>query len=302
MTASHTNSTYAIITPARNEARNLRRLSECLAAQQLLPRYWIIVDNGSTDETTTVVQRLTSEHSWISLVVSESDRGKTRAEPIVRAFHAGLAKLKEPVEVVVKLDADISMDPTFFSRLASEFERDPSLGIASGSCFEEQIDRTWRQRHGTGSGVWGACRGYRWECLQDVLPLEERMGWDSIDLFKAHVKGWKTAAFLDLPFKHHRTEGSRDGPTAARWAAQGEAARYMGYRFSYLLLRSCYRGLRDPTAFAMLAGYSRSLLRHDPVLRDGQVHAYVRRQQSIRRLPERIREALRSREHLKSDG
>ena len=38
----------------------------------------------------------------------------------------------------------------------------------------------------TGSTVWGATRAYRWECLQQVLPLEERLGWDGIDEFKAN--------------------------------------------------------------------------------------------------------------------
>jgi biofilm PGA synthesis N-glycosyltransferase PgaC len=294
--------TYAVVTPVRNEEAGLSRLAASLRAQTRPPQVWMIVENGSTDETPTFVARLAKDASWIHCVLAKPKDGPTRAEPIVQAFHVGLEHISSAVDVVVKLDADISMDPTFFSRLVSEFEHDPSLGIASGSCFEEQTDGRWRQRHGTGSGVWGACRGYRWECLQDVLPLEERMGWDSIDLFKANVRGWKTTAFLDLPFKHHRTEGFRDGPSAARWAAQGEAARYMGYRFTYLLLRSCYRGLRDPTAFAMLGGYFRSLLRHDPLFGDDEVRACIRHQQSVRRLPERIREALRSREHLKRDG
>ena len=44
----------------------------------------------------------------------------------------------------------------------------------------------------TGSTVWGATRAYRWECLQRVLPLEERLGWDGIDEFKANALGWRT--------------------------------------------------------------------------------------------------------------
>jgi len=42
---------YAIVTPARNEAANLTRLGACPTEQSQLPDKWVIVDNGSTDET-----------------------------------------------------------------------------------------------------------------------------------------------------------------------------------------------------------------------------------------------------------
>src|SRR5262249_28272211 len=277
----------AVVTPARNEAADLARLGAALAAQVQQPDTWLIVDNGSSDSTPDVARDLVADHTWIRLMAATTAAGKTRAQPILQAFHAGVAALSKPVDVVVKLDADISMAPDYFRRLLHEFEFDSSLGIASGSCFEQANDGTWRQRHGTGSGVWGGCRAYRWACLQEVLPLEQRMGWDSIDLFKAHLRGWRTAGLPELPFKHHRPEGSREGSETARWAAQGEAAHYMGYRFSYLLVRSCYRALRHPAALAIVGGYVGAAIRCDPVCPDPEVRAYVRSQQRLRRLPER---------------
>lgn len=292
---------YAIVTPARDEEANIRRLADCLASQLYPPKLWILVDNGSTDETEVIASALASKHHWIRVAKNNPRSGKTRAEPIVEALHVGLEKIEEPVDLVVKLDADISMGAGFFRSLVHEFAQDPSLGIASGSCYEEQADGAWRQRHGTGSGVWGGCRIYRWACLEDILPLEERMGWDTLDLLKAQVRGWRTVSFLDLPFKHHRPEGVRDGPTTARWAAQGEAARYMGYRFSYLAIRACYRGLRSPSAFALIFGYLGSVLRGDPVCADDAVRAHVRRQQALRSLPNRVREARRPRRRLEAE-
>ena len=50
--------TYAIVTPARNEARNLPRLAACLVEQTVQPSAWVIVDNGSTDGTSELGQRL----------------------------------------------------------------------------------------------------------------------------------------------------------------------------------------------------------------------------------------------------
>ena len=41
------------------------------------------------------------------------------------------------------------------------------------------------------------------------------MGWDGIDAYKAALAGWSTRTIEDLPFRHHRKEGERDG--ARRW-------------------------------------------------------------------------------------
>ncbi len=42
---------YALVTPTRNEARDLPRLAGCLHAQTVAPRAWVIVDTGSDDDT-----------------------------------------------------------------------------------------------------------------------------------------------------------------------------------------------------------------------------------------------------------
>jgi hypothetical protein len=190
------------------------------------------------------------------------------------------------------------MDPDHFERLLAEFERDPRLGIAGGIGYEEHADGQWRQRHGTGPAVWGACRAYRRGCLEEILPLEEHMGWDTLDLMKARVKGWRVEVFYDIAFRHHRVEGQRDGRRLRTSMIQGEAAHFMGYRPSYLLVRTLYRMLREPAAIGLLAGYVRARARRKPRCADLELRAYVRSQQSLRNIPRRAREALRPREVL----
>jgi biofilm PGA synthesis N-glycosyltransferase PgaC len=279
---------YSLITPARDEAPNLRRLFSSLVAQTVPPRQWVIVDNGSTDETPDVVADL--EGPWIRLTsVPGEDRPEPGA-PVVRAFHAGLAELDEAPDLVVKLDADVSFEPTYFERLLEAFEEEPRLGIASGACLEE-VGGAWRPVHVTGGHVRGAARAYRWPCLQDVLPLEERMGWDGIDELKAAVLGWRTGTVPGLTFHHHRALGARDGRLHTRWVRQGEASYYMGYRPSYLLFRTLHHSLRDPAAIAMIGAYVRAALTRAPRYPDDTVRRYLRREQSLRSLPKRLREA-----------
>ena len=282
---------YAVITPVRNEAENLPRLARSLASQSLLPVRWIVVDTGSTDETVAVVRALMPGLSSLRLVIAPDLETTQRGAPIVRGFHKGLEALDATLDVVVKVDADVSFGPDYFGRLLAAFAADTSLGIASGS-GQELEDGAWRTRYNTGSSVWGAARAYRRDCLDEVLPLEESMGWDGIDELKAQLRGWRTRTLGDLTFRHHREEGVRDGSRWKAWAARGRASHYMGYRSWYMLLRTLHHARRDPVALAMLWGFATAAARRRPVCPDPAVRAHLRRAQRVRNLRARRRDAL----------
>jgi biofilm PGA synthesis N-glycosyltransferase PgaC len=282
---------YVLITPTRDEAENLGRLAGCVMQQTLRPERWIIVDNGSDDETLRVARDLEQRVDWIEAVVSSGTKAAEPGQPIVHAFHRGLERINELPDFVVKLDSDVSMDPDYFERLVSAFDDDPALGIASGVCYEHDGE-AWRPTHVTQAHVRGATRAYRWNCLQQVLPLEERVGWDGIDEIKANVLGWRTQVIQELGFYHHRGLGARDGRPWARWARQGRAAHYMGYRFSYLLFRSLHHTRKNPAALAMVGAYLRAAATREPQYTDERVLRHLRDRQSLRNLRARRREAL----------
>src|SRR5205823_13542569 len=127
-----------------------------------------------------------------------------------------------------------------------------------------------------------ATRAYRRECLRDVLPLEERQGWDEIDAARANAHGWRTETTLELPFLHHREEGTRDGSRVAVWRAQGDVSHYLGYRISYVVARALYRALREPKALALLVGYGAAAVGRHPRCADKAVIAHVRERQRVR--------------------
>lgn len=282
---------YGVVTPVRNEGSNLRRLAAALARQSVLPSAWVVVDTGSTDETARIVDELAVEHDWISPAKLDGADRLARGGPIVRAFELGYSLVPGEPDVIVKLDADTSFEPGYFERLLAEFASDPGLGMASGTCQEREAGE-WRERHVTGSTVWGASRCYRRACLEDVLPLEQQMGWDGVDEFRANARGWTTRTLKELPFRHHRREGERDGARHRARLAQGRAARYIGYRFWYLALRALWNARKEPAALAMIWGYARAALAREARLEDAEVRAYLRRQQSLRLLPRRAAEAV----------
>jgi poly-beta-1,6-N-acetyl-D-glucosamine synthase len=254
--------THLIVTPARNEAENLRRLGACLIEQTWRPEAWIVVDNGSTDGTADVVHEFGRAHSWIRLVSIASDAKPARGRSSVRAFNAGVSEVPTFPDLVTGLDADVSFGPAYLDGLRREFERIPRLGIASGLCYERSGD-AWEPVHVTHPYIRGASFTCRRECVAQLLPLEERLGWESIAVLRANVRGWESAIIRDLSYFHHRPTGARDSSRFASFADEGDSAYYMWYRPSYMFLRTLYRtfGLRDPAATGLAWGYARSALR-----------------------------------------
>ena len=59
---------YVLITPARNEAQFIELTLRSMVAQTALPLRWVIVSDGSTDETDDIAQaQLVSFHAGVSL-------------------------------------------------------------------------------------------------------------------------------------------------------------------------------------------------------------------------------------------
>jgi glycosyltransferase involved in cell wall biosynthesis len=276
---------YALVTPARNERANLERLAGCVLAQELQPVAWIIVDDASDDGTDELARELAAEHAWIRVVGTDrsadalaSGRRQGRA---LDSFRRGVEALAGPVEVVVKVDADTSFDPAYFRSIVGRFAAEPDLGIAGGACYEEE-DGVWVRQKVIATHPRGASRAYRWPLMSDVMALESRMGWDGLDEVKARMRGYRSAVQLDLEFKHHRPTGARERDRLRHFAAQGRAAWYMGYRPSYLLLRTLYRSPREPAAVGMVWGFLAAGLGREPRCPEPDVIRHLRDEQRVR--------------------
>jgi len=281
---------YAVITPARNEATRLPRLAASLAAQTVRPERWLILENGSSDDTFRVAMEIARTAGFVEVLrMREPEMPPDRGAPVVRAFEAGIQHLGKAHPTIMKVDADVTLASDYAQRTLEAFAQDTRLGIASGACYEERGGE-WRRRSITSEIVWCAARAYRQVCLEQLLPLEKRLGWDTIDIAKARVNGWKTRLIAGIPFRHFRLEGERDGADGAAWENTGRSCYFLGYRPSYVLLRAIGRAREDRQALRIVSGYVKEFLGRGAQYGDARVRRNIREYQRLRYLFRRIEE------------
>jgi poly-beta-1,6-N-acetyl-D-glucosamine synthase len=106
---------YILITAARNEERLIGGTLRSVTAQTSLPSRWVIVDDGSTDQTAEIVRRYAERHPWIELVQRPKRLDRSFAGK-AHAFNAELERVRTlEIEVVGNLDADVSFDPDYMA-------------------------------------------------------------------------------------------------------------------------------------------------------------------------------------------
>jgi len=209
---------YVLITPAHNEERFIIKTLESMVRQTLLPERWVIVDDGSTDETAKIVEKYAEGRPWIELVRRPQRKDRSFAGK-AHAFNVGLDRVRSlNFDVTGNLDADISFDPDYIEFLLSKFAEDPSLGVAGTPFTEDGGYDTARDSFEGENHVAGGCQLFRRQCFEEVggyIP-NRGGGIDWIAVTTARMKGWKVRSFSEKRFHHYRTLGTAGrGPLRA---------------------------------------------------------------------------------------
>jgi glycosyltransferase involved in cell wall biosynthesis len=251
---------YVIITPARNESAFIEKTIESVAKQTVLPLKWVIVNDGSTDDTGNLVRKHLAQNPWIELVEFPVRKERNFAAKVF-AFNAGQEKVKElKYEIVANLDADVSFDSDHFEFLLNEFRKDPRLGVA-GTIFKEEggysseTDSFEGQNH-----VSGQCQVFRQKCFEEIGGYKPNKagGIDWMAVTTARMIGWKTRSFREKCFFHHRSMGTAERGRIASSFSYGEKDYYLGNHPLWEMFRVGFRMTRGILLFegmALGAGY-----------------------------------------------
>lgn len=240
---------YCLITPCRNEAKYIERTLETTTAQTVPPSRWVIVDDGSTDDTPQIIAHYAARHDYIK-VITRKDRGRRAVGPgVIEAFYDGLASVDlDDYRYVCKFDGDLEMPPRYFERCMELMEADPYLGNFSGKLFERLPNgRLVKERTGDENAV-GPVKFYRVECFRDIGGFVREVAWDGIDGHICRMKGW-VALSSDQPelrIIHLRPMGSSQGNIWVGRIRWGRGKYFMGSRFYFVTAASLYRAYERP--------------------------------------------------------
>lgn len=142
----------AVIAPARNEGEQIADTLRALATQVLQPTRIVVVANNCTDDTVPEARKAARElwHATgvrVDVLEMQWNTGKKAG-----ALNYGLAYLRESsptlshlYDLVVTMDADTALDPTFLRRAAQIMGEDDTLGGVSAAC---------RGKAGIGASPW----------------------------------------------------------------------------------------------------------------------------------------------------
>jgi biofilm PGA synthesis N-glycosyltransferase PgaC len=272
---------YVVITPARDEAEHLERTIRSVVAQTVQPAQWIIVNDGSGDETGKIIDRFARQHSWITARHRPNRGYREPGGGVVKTFYDGYEQIHvQDWELLVKLDADLSFDPNYFERCILEFERDPKLGIGGGAIYHE-VNGQLELEKNPAFHVRGATKMYRRACWEALGGLVQAPGWDTIDELKANMLGWSTRSFLDLRVSHSRFTGAAEG--AWRDCIKNGRANYVtGYHPLFMSLKCLRRLVKRPYllgSVGLMWGFVSSYWNGSPRIEDPRLLRYTRNQQ-----------------------
>ncbi len=276
---------YVVITPVRDEETHLESTIESMVQQTVLPKLWVIVNDGSKDGTGKIIDDYAMRHPWIK-AVHRQDRGFRKAGGgVVDAFNDGYRSLGcSDWEFIVKFDGDLTFDGNYFEECFEEFRRDNKLGVGGGViCYLDAGEKSFEKT--TSFHVRGATKIYRkpcWDAIGGLLPIP---GWDTMDEVKANSCGWKTKSFPHLHLVHQRDTGSADGlwPTLVKY---GRANYICGYHPLFMIVKCFKRLVQKPYligSIGLMYGFVSGYLMKVPQVADRKVIEYLRRQQ-VRRL------------------
>lgn len=275
------NPTYIIISPARNEAKLIEHTLHSVINQSILPARWIIVDDGSSDNTASFVKKYCDEYSWIRLI-RLPDRGFAKyGSGVVEAFYKGCELIEnEEFDYIVKLDCDLSFDSCYFEDIFSKFTTNSRLGIASGHTYIEKKNKLiWEDA--PLDHTRGPSKVYRKACFEEIGGLRRTLGWDNIDEVSARMKGWVTRSYPELKITHHRQLGSTIGIIKGN-TRHGYTDYITGYHPFYFILKTIYRLFSKPYLIGTLAsfyGFYSAFVTKEPRPVDNQFIRFIRKEQ-----------------------
>jgi biofilm PGA synthesis N-glycosyltransferase PgaC len=266
---------YVIISPCRNEQDYMRKTLDTVVNQTVKPTLWVIVDDGSTDETPNILKEYQAQYDFIT-IVTRANRGHRSVGPgVIDTFYAGYNTINvDDYNYICKLDLDLELPLEYFELLIEEMHKEPRLGTYSGKpyFYDGKSTELIPEVCGDESSV-GMTKFYRTACFKEIGGFVRQVMWDGIDSHRCRTLGWMSRSddHENMRFIHLRAMGSSQKSIITGRIRHGYGQYFMGTNFLFLLASVIYRLNKKPYVIGALStfwGYVNSALTGKERLKD----------------------------------
>ena len=281
-----TSSKYLIISPCRNEAQFMRHTLDSVINQSTPPTCWVIVDDGSTDDTPTILAEYAGRYPFIK-IVTRKNRGHRSVGPgVIDAFYAGYKVIDiDQYEYICKLDLDLELPRKYFEILIQRMNDNQRIGTCSGKPYfiNPATGKLVSELCGDENSV-GMTKFYRAKCFQQIGGFVRQVMWDGIDGHRCRMLGWIACSWdePELRFIHLRPMGSSQKGILTGRMRHGFGQYFMGSSFLYMTCSALYRMSQPPCVIGGLAmwwGYIKSWLSQQERLDDPEFRKFLKKYQ-----------------------
>jgi glycosyltransferase involved in cell wall biosynthesis len=280
---------YILITPAKDEEASLPALIESIANQTLRPLAWFIVDDGSQDRTSQIIDEASSKHLWIYAVKSDTkqdyDIGEHYASVCIKGFDQALSYCEQnglEFGYIALSDADMTYPEDYFAECVGFLHNNSQYGIVGGSLLIEDTQGNIYEENkfllGDGAPR-GTGRVWRRDAFADTGGYMLTKSPDSVSNVMALLRGWKIKRLSDVQFYQTRDTGAKIGLWDG-YFNRGERAHYLNKNpltiFNSIIVMLFISREKNAIikSLAFLSGYCKSLLKREEQIENDEVRRY----------------------------
>ena len=254
---------YNAVAIVRNEEQHIKETIRTIKKQDLPANRVIIVDDGSTDRTSQILQNI----DGIEVITNPPHEDSYLGSPkLTMVRHQGrIVAMRDRIDYLLEMDGDIRLPHNYCREMIARMPSDNAV-IASGVFPGERLVMP----HDAGRVI-----NATWFSQIGDTHIEQH-GNETWPLFKAYTMGFNTATYHDLCMHTTRRTGAN---YATQWAYNnGRGRKALGFSWYYTLWR--FMRVRNKKSLALYHGMRGYFTKTE--LFEPEIRAWVRKYQKDR--------------------
>lgn len=276
-------SNYILVTPIKNEEKNINALINSITNQTICPVLWVIINDYSKDNSYMHISEAEKKYPWIKCIKPASERKERdlgfHLPKIMQegyCFAYNVCELENiTFDYVGNIDGDIQPARNYFENLIKEFKLNSKLGVASGTPVIKSEGKVIYPK--TVEIPSGGAMLINKNCFEMCGGIPCSYSYDSVLNVKARLNGWEVKRFRSA--EHYSTRYARGADNDwKRYVTLGKSHYYIGYNSLLVILKGLNFSLTSPhiAGPAYIYGYMRDTLSFKKKIPDKEVQHYFR--------------------------